>query len=1052
VLVSERWPTRVGTVVEAAALLADDIVLVLTRGPISGARRPHLSLRGEPLETRWMELTPRALHEPGLGALAAGRLPEPAGAEEALDAVEIRTLGEEPQPVRGLQTDLKTLIRRGLAGLDADDRQRVLAFLCTLHDDSRSSERALHLSRALHQVRMGLRERLPPSVDVPGEPQVLHVSDLVAIDERSFYVHGWACDGDEPNPLLCVVSPEGARSELAPDLCAIEGGRLAFACFFELDSPSYLENGWTFELRSALGAAVEADAPPVTRDVVAGRDVVLADLADYNRRNDEFMEEHVHPALRRLSDQSQRSLSVDQVLEFGAAQTRPTVSLIVPARGGFDLVEQQLVLFAQDPELESVDLVYVVDPSGADASFLETGKQLHRLYRLAFRVAVLNRGGGFGLAAHAGASLARAHLLGFLHSDTIPDTPGWLGRMVGFYESTPMIGALGAKLLYEDETIQHAGLAFSPQSQSRWQVVDEFKGLHRSVPAANEPRRVAAVTGACLMISRDLYDAAGGFDGRFVTGAFEAADLCLRLIEAGRENWYVPAAELYHLEGQAQAHARNGQAETYDAWLSSRRWDKLLYQLVEEKTAVRVLDLREPHRSRDGALSLGPGSARSAADASDDGAPLVEILDVEAVEQSGDVNAVLEAPTIGTVESAYAVIVTGSVVAQHTPAHAVEISADDTHSWRVPINVTRNGAALAGAEATEIATSGFQTAIGALRLRPSFELTVDALLEDETRVPIATVRGRRRLLRSSFQPTLQPLMVTTLGRTGSSWLMLLLSRHPEIVAYLPFQNEPRVLSYWLEVLKTLAEPASYFQTIRPQLYRGHWWIGSERPSPLPVGKDRRMEQWLGREGVVGLAALCQDRIDAFYREAAATRVQHGSYFAEKVFPDASTLTLAWELYPEAREIVLVRDFRDMACSIFGYNAKRGFASFGREHATSDEEFVRSQRESALRILANWQERRDRAYLLRYEDLIVRPTETLGALLSYLDIASDGATIETMLQEASGFQPDVQRKHQTSDDPVASVGRWQRDLDEALKAVAWEAMGDVLVQFGYAEDA
>src|SRR4030095_5707952 len=84
-----------------------------------------------------------------------------------------------------------------------------------------------------------------------------------------------------------------------------------------------------------------------------------------------------------------------------------------------------------------------------------------------------------------------------------------------------------------------------------WRNEHYYKGLHRSLAAANVARRVPGVTAACLMIAADCYRQLGGLNGCYVQGDYEDSDLCLRLIEAGYENWYLSAIDLYHLEGQS---------------------------------------------------------------------------------------------------------------------------------------------------------------------------------------------------------------------------------------------------------------------------------------------------------------------------------------------------------------------------------------------------------------------------------------------------------------------------------------------------------------------
>jgi GT2 family glycosyltransferase len=187
----------------------------------------------------------------------------------------------------------------------------------------------------------------------------------------------------------------------------------------------------------------------------------------------------------------------------------------------------------------------------------------------------LKRNAGYSAANNVGVSLARGRLLLLLNSDVLPDQPGWLGVMAAFYDVTPGIGALGPKLLYEDDSLQHAGMYFSLlASAGVWENRHYFKGLHRSLAAANVPRPVPAVTGACLMIDSALYKEVGGLRGTYVQGDHEDSDLCLRLIEAGYENWYLPTAELYHLEGQSYPGALRQLTSQYNAWLHTQLWNE----------------------------------------------------------------------------------------------------------------------------------------------------------------------------------------------------------------------------------------------------------------------------------------------------------------------------------------------------------------------------------------------------------------------------------------------------------------------------------------------
>lgn len=346
---------------------------------------------------------------------------------------------------------------------------------------------------------------------------------------------------------------------------------------------------------------------------------------------------------------------------------------------------------------------------------------------------------------------------------------------------------------------------------------------------------------------------------------------------------------------------------------------------------------------------------------------------------------------------------------------------------------------------------GFYSPISALPLPPEFEVVVRANLgegDEGTRVRLAAVRGRRSELRTEFEPSINPLMVTTFSRTGSNLVLRMLGEHPEILAYKPFQYEPRVSAYWVEILRELTEPAGYRRQITPQLRqpsRG-WWLGAGNPAPPPLA-DPEVEQAIAVDTVNDVAGFCQARIDAVYgRIAPAAGRPNAAYFAEKHSPNEVPMILR-ELYPEAREIFLVRDFRDMIASMLAANARRGGARFGRGPEDSDERFVRRFRRFGANLAASWQRRADRSHLVRYEDLLERPQETVAALVHHIGVDASDGTLETMAASLR-LREEALEGHITSGSPDASIGRWRNDLSPELRRLTEDVFGPALELFGY----
>ncbi len=127
-------------------------------------------------------------------------------------------------------------------------------------------------------------------------------------------------------------------------------------------------------------------------------------------------------------------------------------------------------------------------------------------------------------------------MLVFLNDDTVCH-PGWLDALTRRHRW----GIVGAHLTYPDGTTQHSGVFLRDNNG-----LEAFNRL-REAPSGEVP----AVTGACLMIRREIWDALGGFDESFVNG-YEDVDLCLRAREAGHRVWYAADSEVTHLESQSE--------------------------------------------------------------------------------------------------------------------------------------------------------------------------------------------------------------------------------------------------------------------------------------------------------------------------------------------------------------------------------------------------------------------------------------------------------------------------------------------------------------------
>lgn len=416
-----------------------------------------------------------------------------------------------------------------------------------------------------------------------------------------------------------------------------------------------------------------------------------------------------------------------------------------------------------------------------------------------------------------------------------------------------------------------------------------------------------------------------------------------------------------------------------------------------------------------------------------------------------------EGGEIGT----YAIRIEGSAAGRRQAVSSVEVVHDGASLWRVPTEVEREDASSGGSERSGGGLSRFDASVSALNFPLEFEFTLRLVLEDGTRVEIATVHGRRAPLHSEFQPQLQPLIITTSGRTGSTALTQLLGGHPQIVAYRPFQYEARVAGYWLNVLRALSEPASYLRQVHGEFAvnpQHSWrWIGRDAASGVATGRapmlpglvDGDIEHWMGTDGVSATVEFCQRRIDAFYVEVAEHFTRPDAvYFAEKYAPRSKVPSILSEIYDDSREVFLVRDFRDTAVSMLAWNVKLGLRGFG-QGERSDSEFISTEMaRTAAALTRSWEERSGHAHLVRYEDLILDGEATAERLLTYLGLDSGSAAIQAMARALESLDT---TGHRTSASVGASIGRWRDDLSDELKQACERAFGPALEAFGYSVD-
>jgi hypothetical protein len=301
-------------------------------------------------------------------------------------------------------------------------------------------------------------------------------------------------------------------------------------------------------------------------------------------------------------------------------------------------------------------------------------------------------------------------------------------------------------------------------------------------------------------------------------------------------------------------------------------------------------------------------------------------------------------------------------------------------------------------------------------------------------LPIAPAPEPSEIL-SAKQQQLTPILVTAPGRSGTTLLMGLLARSPEIVAAELVPYELRLLSYYAAVFHVLNEAADLDRSTHPDRLEGDGYFVGFNPfhsQKYDVAfRDQRRVRDFFDEFVRGRTLVyARELLNEYYHRLARDRAKPGArFFAEKGNNlHKPTRLFAREVFGAIRELVIVRDPRDVLCSHMSY------------FSSSSEKAFEQLSHSSRQLLAIRDEGREDTHFLKYEDMVRNDPACFDALSGFLGTTVMGEDTET--------RADVFSQHGTSNSPEASVARWRTDLPDDLKSRCARDWGHFLETFGY----
>ena len=234
---------------------------------------------------------------------------------------------------------------------------------------------------------------------------------------------------------------------------------------------------------------------------------------------------------------------------------RPLVSVLIPNKDHTDDLDRCLASLRDKGGYDRLEVI-VIENNSTDPATFRYYEEMEKQYPFARMV---RYEGPFNFSAinNFGRRFAKGQQLLLLNNDIELLSEDFIPELLG-YSQRPDVGAVGAKLYYPDDTIQHAGVfiglggsaGHSHKSHPRKSGGD----MYRLATTQN----MSAVTGACLMVKAELYDAMGGLDEKNFAVAYNDVDFCLKLRDAGYLNVFTPFAEAYHYESKSRGSDNEG--------------------------------------------------------------------------------------------------------------------------------------------------------------------------------------------------------------------------------------------------------------------------------------------------------------------------------------------------------------------------------------------------------------------------------------------------------------------------------------------------------------
>jgi GT2 family glycosyltransferase len=429
----------------------------------------------------------------------------------------------------------------------------------------------------------------------------LHIDEAIRCGSAGVVLMGWllAKPGDIHELRLCcdaqswVIQPQDFVKIDRPDVL-VEFARHGFddpACGFIAFVPAAVDPHGRLYIEAET-QRWEVSYRNMTRPSSTGMSAIKRLLGAVDVRFEELrhaFDRVLGPAVEALNQERLATPVGYQLVAYGNAPATPKYSVIVPLYGRLDFVEYQMALFSARPEFAGVEIIYVLDDPPKRREAQNLFASVYQRFLIPFRAVLLERNVGFAPANNVGLRHAHGKFVVYLNSDVFPGTPDWLELLSAQLDADPGLGVVGPLLLFEDGSVQHRGMYFERLPEyADWFFCQHLdKGL-RYTGGTNLQQHIS-ITGACMVLRRELANQLGGFDEMYAIGDFEDSDLCLKVQALGLTCAVDAKVRLYHLERKSQisgGHMWRANLTAYNAWQHERRWGGTIAELQRRKDII----------------------------------------------------------------------------------------------------------------------------------------------------------------------------------------------------------------------------------------------------------------------------------------------------------------------------------------------------------------------------------------------------------------------------------------------------------------------------------